>query len=142
MVTTLTVYCIIVCKTRCVCQGPFKIDIGIIGVCYQPNCLSCWLMHNAVNGMIRFCLDFEGCRKLVFAKHVPLHALFCLFRFCHANHQKIAIFPHLTGPRIAYGAGTATIAIATQHLSLNETLPPKLSAYSLWHVLCSPQRKT
>lgn len=34
-----------------------------------------WLMHRVVSGMIKFCLDFKGCRKLVFAKHVPLCAV-------------------------------------------------------------------
>jgi len=33
-------------------------------------------MHRLVNGMIKFCLDFKGCRKLVFAKHVPICAVY------------------------------------------------------------------
>jgi len=44
-----------------------------------------WLMHSVVSGMIRFCLDFKGCRKLIFAKHVSFRAVW--FRFRHANTQ-------------------------------------------------------
>ncbi|KAH9983807.1 P-loop containing nucleoside triphosphate hydrolase protein [Russula compacta] len=39
-----------------------------------------------INGMIRFCLDYQGCRKLVFAKHVPQCAISHLLRFHGADH--------------------------------------------------------
>ena len=70
MAKTLTVYCITVCKMRCVCQAHLTIEIGSAGVCYQLHLLWRQLIHKVVNGMIKFCLDYRGCRKLVFAKYV------------------------------------------------------------------------
>jgi len=137
MAKTLTVYCIIVCKMCCVCQAHLTIGIGSVGVCYQLLLIWRRLIHKVVNGMIKFCLDYRGCRKLVFAKHVLLMTAVC--SESTALTTRIAIFRHLTGPRIACCAGTVIIALVTQLRSSNATLRPKLSVCSLWHALCAPR---
>jgi hypothetical protein len=51
-----------------------KVEYAIDHIC------SIWLTHRVVSGMTRSCLDFKGCREMVFAnlKHVPLMAHYAL----------------------------------------------------------------